>query len=206
MCVRDSTNQNASFVEWFSLLERGSFENEALVRFRDLGASFSRFGCFVLQSSFSSVSFSKLPLERAVFRGICGVIFALFYSKLVLVISTLYSRGKFLEHFILIAVALVFNILSWAFVTILNCSVMCKPPWWFECYFLLSPWIHCWLLLAVLSDYFGHLVTSTFLLWTFGVYPGLFKSVLEWRDCLSQKELPANGLSNLPKRKPTWSE
>ena len=33
------------------------------------------------------------------------------YSKLVLVISTLYHRGKLLEHFILIAVALLLNIL-----------------------------------------------------------------------------------------------
>ena len=33
------------------------------------------------------------------------------YSKLVLVISTLYRRGKLSEHFILIAVALLFNIL-----------------------------------------------------------------------------------------------
>ena len=31
--------------------------------FRDLGASFSSFGCFVLRSSFSSASFSKLPLR-----------------------------------------------------------------------------------------------------------------------------------------------
>ena len=53
----------------------------------------------------------------------------LLYSKLVLVISTLYRRGKLLEHFILIAVALLLNILlSCAFVTSLNCSVMCRPP------------------------------------------------------------------------------
>ena len=32
------------------------------------------------------------------------------YSKFVLVISTLYRRGKLLEHFILIAVTLVLNI------------------------------------------------------------------------------------------------
>ena len=32
-----------------------------MLRFRVLGASFSRFGCFVLRSSFSSASFSKLP-------------------------------------------------------------------------------------------------------------------------------------------------
>ena len=32
-----------------------------MLRFRVLGASFSRFGCFVLRSSFSSASFPKLP-------------------------------------------------------------------------------------------------------------------------------------------------
>ena len=32
-----------------------------VLRFRFLRASFSRFGCFVLRSSFSSASFSKLP-------------------------------------------------------------------------------------------------------------------------------------------------
>ena len=50
-------------------------------------------------------------------------------SKFVLVIWTLYHRGKLFEHFIFIAVALVLHILlSWAFVTSLNCSVMYKPP------------------------------------------------------------------------------
>ena len=34
-----------------------------VLRFRDLGALFSRFGCFVLRSSFSSASVSKLPME-----------------------------------------------------------------------------------------------------------------------------------------------
>ena len=32
-----------------------------MLRFRVLSASFSSFGCFVLRSSFSSASFSKLP-------------------------------------------------------------------------------------------------------------------------------------------------
>ena len=32
-----------------------------VLRFRVWGASFSRFGCFVLRSSFSSASFPKLP-------------------------------------------------------------------------------------------------------------------------------------------------
>ena len=40
------------------------------------------------------------------------------YSKLLLVISTLYRRGKLLEHFILIAVALLLNIL-------LSCMSVC---------------------------------------------------------------------------------
>ena len=44
------------------VFEIGCFVFEIWVlRFRDLGASFSRFGCFVLRSSFSSASFSKLP-------------------------------------------------------------------------------------------------------------------------------------------------
>ena len=121
-------------------------------------------------------------------------------------------HGKLLEHFILIEIALVLNILlSWAFVTSLNCSVMCKPPWWFECYFRCSSWIHCGILLAVLSDYFG----QPFFFVNFGVYPGLpllvsplwgVESVLEWRDCPSQVQVLGNGLRNLPKRKPTWSE
>ena len=37
-----------------------------MLRFPVLGASFSRFGCFVLQSSFSSASFSKLPVGYTV--------------------------------------------------------------------------------------------------------------------------------------------
>ena len=41
-----------------------------MLRFRDLGASFSRFGCFVLLSSFSRASFSKLPLLPAHARPI----------------------------------------------------------------------------------------------------------------------------------------
>ena len=73
----------------------------------------------------------------------------------------------------LIVVTLLLNILlSWAFVTSLNCSVMSKPPWWFECCFCRSPWIHCWLLLTILSDSYGHLVTLTFLLCKFRDLPG----------------------------------
>ena len=37
-----------------------------MLRFRVLGASFLRFGCFVLWSSFSSAWFSKLPVGYTV--------------------------------------------------------------------------------------------------------------------------------------------
>ena len=57
---------------------------------------------------------------------------------------------------------------------------MFKPPWWFQ----------CWLLLAVLSDDFGHLVTSTFLLWKFRGLPGstlvIFPIMSRWK-CLGVK-------------------
>ena len=95
------------------------------------------------------------------------------------------------ELLILIVVTLLLNILlSWAFVTSLNCSVMCRPPWWFECCFCRSSWIYCWLLLAVLSNYFGHLVTSTFLLCKFRGLPGStpvsFPVMSRWK-CLGIK-------------------
>ena len=42
-----------------------------VLRFGDLGASFSRFRRFVLRSSFSSASFSKLPLSDSTFFARC---------------------------------------------------------------------------------------------------------------------------------------
>ena len=42
-----------------------------VLRFGDLGASFSRFRRFVLRSSFSSASFSKLPLSDSTFFACC---------------------------------------------------------------------------------------------------------------------------------------
>ena len=112
-------------------------------------------------------------------------------SKLVWVISTLYGRGKLLEHLILIVVTLLLNILlSWAFVISLNRSVICKPPWWIDCCFCRSSWIHCLLLLAIWSDYFGHLVTSTFssseILGSTRVYPVSFPVMSRWK-CLGIK-------------------
>ena len=92
---------------------------------------------------------------------------------------------------------------------------MCKPPWWFECYYRRSSWIHCWLLLAVLSDYFGQLVTSIFLLCKFwgllGSTPVSFPVMRPWK-CLGIKisfysqvaQLPGTGWE-LSKRKRTWS-
>ena len=56
--------------------------------------------------------------------------------------------------------------------------------------FCCPSWIHCWLLLAVLSDYFGHLVTSTFLLCKFRGLPGStpvsFPVMSRWK-CLGIK-------------------
>ena len=114
----------------------------------------------------------------------------LLYSKLVWIISTLYGRAKLLEHFIFILVTLLLNILlSWAFVTSLNCSVKYS-----------SSWIRCWLLLAVLSDYFGHCVTSIFLLCKFWGLPVSTRDsfpVMSCWKCLGIKkvaQLPENGL------------
>ena len=53
---------------------------------------------------------SDFRAREQLFSEVYVVKFSL-YSKLVLVISTLYRRGKLLEHFILIAVALLLNIL-----------------------------------------------------------------------------------------------
>ena len=105
--------------------------------------------------------------------------------------ETLYRRVKLLEHLILIVVTLLLNILlSWAFVTSLNCSVICKPPRRCECYFRRSKWIHCWLLLAVLSDFFDHLVSSTILLCKFwgltGSTADIFPFMRRWK-CLGLK-------------------
>ena len=121
-------------------------------------------------------------------------------------------------QFILIAVTLLLNILlSCAFVTSLNCLVICWRPWWFECYIRRSSWIHCWLLLAVLSDHFFHLVTSTFLLCKFRGLPGSnpvsFPVMRRWK-CLGMKRSsqPSSttpgkraGTRNMLNRKPKWS-
>ena len=54
-----------------------SFSSFWVLGFRDLGASFSigasfsRFGCFVLRSSFSSASFAKLPTKGFTFIVDC---------------------------------------------------------------------------------------------------------------------------------------
>ena len=162
---RDSTNQNASFVDWFS------------------------------------------RLERAVFRGTCGEMFALFQAS-VGNFDTI-PPWKVVWTLILIALALLLNILlSWAFVTSLNCSVKCKPPWWFDRNFRCSSWIHSWLLVAVLSDYFGQLVTSTFLLCKFRGLPGSSPDCFpvsrrRWKIVSASSTSPGKRTEFLL---PTWSE
>ena len=128
---RDSTNQNASFVDWFS------------------------------------------RLERAVLRGTCGEMFASFQAS-VGNFDTI-PPWKVVWTLILIALALLLNILlSWAFVTSLNCSVKCKPPWWFDRNFRCSSWIHSWLLAARFCRIISvNLLLQPFFFVDFGVYPGL---------------------------------
>ena len=82
-------------------------------------------------------------------------------------------------------------LLSWDFETSLNCSVINgSPPRWFECYFRRSCWIYCWSQLAVLSEHFGHLVSSTFLLcncWGLhGYTPDSLPVMRRWK-CLGLK-------------------
>ena len=48
---------------------RGLRFRSRVLRFRVLGASFSRYGCLVLRSSFSTASFSKLPI-RCTYRTV----------------------------------------------------------------------------------------------------------------------------------------
>ena len=51
-----------------------------VLRFRVLGASFSRFGCFVLWSSYSSASFSQLPRKRSELQQECYLLKAILLS------------------------------------------------------------------------------------------------------------------------------
>ena len=126
-------------------------------------------------------------LERVVFRVVYGEIFNLFEAWIGK-FRHWYRRGKLLEHFILIVVTLLLNI--FAFLRVWDkfelLGHMWKPPRWFECYFRRSSWIYYWLLLAVLSDYFGHLVSSPFLLCKFwglpGSTPGSFPVVRRWKS------------------------
>ena len=146
---RDSTNQNASFVEWFS------------------------------------------RLERAVFRGICGDIFPLFQAYVGnfdttpprKVVGTLYLDRSCVsfKYFAFLSVCDKFELLGHVQAAMMFCVL-----------FRRSSWIHCWLLLAVLSDYFGQLVTSTFLLCKFrglpASSPDSFPVMRRWK-CLGMKRL-----------------
>ena len=105
-------------------------------------------------------------LGRAVFRGVYGEIFALFEAfvgnfytiRPWTVVGTLYLDGSFVnfKYFAFLSVCDKFELLGNEHAAMMIRVSFCCPSW-----------IHCWLLLAVLSDYFGHLVTSTFLLCKF---------------------------------------
>ena len=103
-------------------------------------------------------------MGRAVFRGVYGEIFALFEAfvgnfhtiRPWTVVGTLYLDGSYVTF-----VFLKFELLSHVHAAMMIRVCFYRPSW-----------IYCWLLLAVLSDYFGHLVTSTFLLCKFRGLPG----------------------------------
>ena len=86
-CVMQDLKLLSFNVQWFrdlgaSFSSFRCFVFEILVlRFRDLGASFSRFGCSLLWSSFPSASFSKLTLVHARKRKIIKKAFTIPYQK-----------------------------------------------------------------------------------------------------------------------------
>ena len=142
-------------------------------------------------------------LGRAVFIGVYGEIFAVFEVFVVYfhtirpwtVVGTLYLDGSYVtfKYFAFLSVCDKFELLGDVHATMMIRICFCCPSW-----------IYCWLLLAVLSDYFGHLVTSTFLLCKFRIVPAStpvivfplwsVESVLQLRDRLSQvASLPGNG-------------
>ena len=101
-------------------------------------------------------------MGRAFFRGVHDEIFALFQACVGTfgtippwkVVGTLYLDSSYVgfKYFAFLSVCDKFELLGHVQAAMMFCVL-----------FRRSSWIHCWLLLAVLSDYFGHLVTSTFL-------------------------------------------
>ena len=77
-------------------------------------------------------------------------------------VGTLYLDGSYVnfKYFAFLSVCDKFELLGNVHAAMMIRVCFCCPSW-----------IHCWLLLAVLSDYFGHLVTSTFLLCKFRAVP-----------------------------------
>ena len=128
-------------------------------------------------------------LGRAVFIGVYGEIFAVFEAFVVYfhtirpwtVVGTLYLDGSYVtfKYFAFLSVCDKFELLGDVHATMMIRICFCCPTW-----------IYCWLLLAVLSDYFGHLVTSTFLLCKFRVVPAStpvsFPVMKRWK-CLAIK-------------------
>ena len=118
------------------------------------------------------------------------------YSKLVLVILTLHRRGKLLEHFI----SIVYSCITFKYFAFLSVCDKYELLGHVQAamddlsvIFAVLSCIHCrllWLLLAVLSDYFGQLVTSTLLLYRFRGLPGFtpvsFLVMRRW-NCLGMK-------------------
>ena len=142
----------------------------------------------------SNASFVKWfsRLERAVFGGICDETFTLFQAYVGnfdtippwKVVGTLYLARSCVtfKDFAFLSVCDEFELLGHVQAAIRR----------FDCNFRRSPWIHSWLLIAILSDYFGQLVTSTFLLCKFrgllGSTPDSFPVMRRWK-CLGMKRI-----------------
>ena len=135
---RDSTNQNALFVEWFSRLERADVV---------YGVNFALFQAWI-------GNFDTIPPWIGV--------------------GTLNFDSSYVtfKYFAFLSVCDKFELLG---------QVQAATTIW--ALFRRSSWIHCWLLLAVLSDFFGHLVSSTILLCKFWDLPGPTADIFPFMRC-----------------------
>ena len=142
-------------------------------------------------------------LERAVFRGICDEIFVLFQACVGnfdtippwKVVGTLYLASSCVtfKDFAFLSVCDEFELLGHVQAAIRR----------FDCNFRRSSWIHSWLLLAILSDYYGQVVTSTFLLCKFRGLPGATPDsfpVMRRGKCLGMKRLSQRSSTTPGKR------
>ena len=102
-------------------------------------------------------------MGRAVFRGVYSIVGNFHTIRPWAVVGTLYLDGSYVtfKYFAFLSVCDKFELLGHVHAAMMIRLCFCRPSW-----------IYCWLLLAVLTDYFGHFVTSTFILCKFRGLPG----------------------------------